>query len=314
MPCAPLACLAVALGVVHGRVIAADGGPLDSVRVIADWGGVADTVSVTPLGTFQIAERVTGSDAVEILVTWADGDPRYYPVRFATSRTGPDREPRLLHVLLVPRRWRITTGRFAGIEIPIDPAAAIRRAPNRGGFGRIYGERVVGWTRESFPIPIVFPRDPARPLSRSDSAAFWDAAYEVEGALGRRLFKPWADTLLVGTIYPTEVRIDRSISGDGITYIAWNREGDLFDGSIKFKSASRIHMPGIVAHELLHLLGFGHTAAWPSALEAKITVERGVTAEDAAYAQLLMRVRELEETTEFDAGLREASDISRGAL
>jgi hypothetical protein len=56
----------------------------------------------------------------------------------------------------------------------------------------------------------------------------------------------------------------------------------------------------------MHVLGFGHTSAWPSAMEARPTTDRGVTEEDVAYAQLLMTVRGLEQDKLVIGGLVEA--------
>jgi hypothetical protein len=175
--------------------------------------------------------------------------------------------------------------------------------PGHGSFGRVAASRIVGWLPESFPIPIVFERGRGRSVSASDSAAFWRAAHDVEEAIGGKYFVPWNDTTMHDGVYPVDVRIDPRTPGAGLTFVSWDRDGNIFEGSIRFRSAIDMRIAGVVEHELMHVLGFGHTLAWPSAMEARPTTDRGVTVEDVGYAQLLMRVRELEQDRLVIGGL-----------
>jgi hypothetical protein len=60
---------------------------------------------------------------------------------------------------------------------------------------------------------------------------------------------------------------------------------------------------GTVEHELLHVLGFGHTEAWQTAMRPRAAVAQRITPTDVAYAQLLMAVHEMEEDPRVVAGL-----------
>lgn len=228
-------------------------------------------------------------DSVIVRVEPLSDTSRFHPARIAFV---PSRLEFPVLIAVVPRVWRIATGSFAGREVAIDPAAALRRAPHGGSFGRLRADRVVGWNPHEFPIPLLLAR--THGVTRGDSLAFWSAVREVERALGGVFFRAASDSEFTGSIYPPVVRIDPRLDAEGLTFVSWNGDGDIYDGSTAFRRVADLSDPSIVAHELLHLLGFGHTNAWPSALAAAPSRLLGVTAADAAYAQLLLRLRELQ--------------------
>ena len=277
------------------------------MRVIVHWlrdttaFGASDTLDVDAIGRFADLVRPTGDDSVWVVVRAADNSA-YYGSAVAVPRDRLDHE---LRILLVPRRWTVHRGSFAGETVDIDPRAALRRSPDRASFARVRGRRTVGWASESYPIPLVFRHAPGARLGASDSAAFWAAAHAVEQAIGARLFRPWSDTAMVGRIFPVDVGVGR-IASAAVTYVSWDQNGDIFEGSVTFRSTREIRDLSIVEHELMHLLGFGHTTAWPSAVEAQPSPGRTVTAEDAAYAQLLLRAHALEADSLLVAGLAAA--------
>lgn len=297
----------IALALLTGRLIALDSQPVRGVQVIVRWnehsvlGGV-DTLQVDSAGRFGVLPREISSDSVSFVIDPSHSS-RYDAARVVVSR---ERLADEIRILLVPKHWTIRRGRFAGFEVSIDPAAVVRRAPDFGSFGRMNGAHVVGWMRGSAPIPIVLRHEDGSRITAGDSLAFWDAARDVEQAIGDRLFRPWSDTTMRGRIYPVDVRIDRTIPGAGITFITWDRDGNIFEGSVRFRGSLQMHNAGIVQHELMHVLGFGHTAAWPSAMETRTSRAELVTADDVAYAQLLMAVREWQQDPLVVGGLNEA--------
>ncbi len=283
---------------VHGRLVAVDDGPVAGMRAILDWGGAVDTVLFDAVGRFAMLPPAVVGDSATLIVEQNDGE-RYYPVR---ARFALDRVAKALDVLLVPRVWRIDGGRFAGVEVGIDIDAVLRRGADRGSFGRVSAHQpnqLVGWTSASFPVPVVLRRDGTADVTESDSVAFWATVRDVEQSLGGRFFVPAGDTLLRGTIYPVDIRIDPRLNAVAQTWVSWNRDGRIFEGLISFRNGAALRNESVVAHELLHLLGFGHTGAWPSTLAPRLTDDRGVTASDVAYAQLLLRVHELERRTDI---------------
>jgi len=297
----------IALALLTGRLIALDSQPISGVQVIVRWSeqsvlGSVDTLQVDSAGRFGELPREMSGDSVSFVID-ASYSSRYDAARLVVSR---ERLADEIRILLVPKRWTILRGRFAGSEVSIDPTAALRRAPDFGSFGRVSGAHVVGWMPGSVPIPIVLRHDDGSRITASDSLAFWNAARDVEQALGDRLFLPSSDTTMRGRIYPVDVRLDRKIPGSGITFITWDAGGNIFEGSVRFRGSFEMHIAGIVQHELMHVLGFGHTTAWPSAMETRTSRAPLVTADDVAYAQLLMVVREWQQDPLVVGGLSEA--------
>ena len=153
----------------------------------------------------------------------------------------------------------------------------------------------MAWDASSFPIGIVLRHDLSPGLSARDSVAFWEAARDVEDAIGITLFRPTTDTTEHDRVFPIDVLLDRRIAASGVTYVSWDRGGRLFEGTMRFRTSREIELGSVVAHELLHALGFGHTTAWSSAMHARDSGGRGMTVEDVAFAQLLMRLHELQQ-------------------
>ena len=76
--------------------------------------------------------------------------------------------------------------------------------------------------------------------------------------------------------------------------------GEIVAGVIYLQSVDLIRdqrNAGIVAHELMHTLGFGHTCSWRTVVAADRCPTRRAdapTPDDVAHAQLLLRLRTLE--------------------
>ena len=278
-----------------GRLLTADGERADGLRVIVHWSrdtaalGAADTLQLDELGRFVDLIRPTADDSIRIVVS-SSGESAYYGAAVAVPR---DRAGDEIRILVVPRRWIIRRGSFTGQTVAIDPEAALRRSPDRGSFARLTRHRTVGWALESYPIPVVFRHTGYARIDPADSVAFWSAVRAVDVAMGTPLFRPVSDTAMTGRIFPVDVGVGR-IGSAAVTYVSWNREGNIFEGSVTFRSVRELRELSIVEHELMHVLGFGHTSAWPSAVQALAPANRTITAEDVAYAQLLLRAHELE--------------------
>lgn len=297
----------IGIALLAGRLLTADHQPPLAERVIIDWSdgraklGFVDTVRADSAGAFGTVARSTRvtRDSVVVSVIGVS----YYGARIAVPVSRIAQE---LRVVLVPRHWTVANGLFAGTTVPISPASALRRAPDHASFGRMHEGRVVGWAPGSFPLAVVLRRDDGMRISLIDSVDFWRAAASVESAVGAVFFKPATDTSLRGRAYPVDVRVDARIPSAGITFVSWDRDGNIFEASVRFHSNAEMREPGIVEHELMHVLGFGHTNEWPSAMRARAPAAQTITAEDVAYAQLLMRVHELEQDPLVIASLASA--------
>jgi hypothetical protein len=297
----------IGLALLTGRLVALDSQPVAGVRLIVEWGGqsvlaAVDTLPVDSTGRFGGLIRDVAGDSVWLVIDAAVSS-RYDAARIAVSKARLSEEVR---ILLVPKQWTIRRGKFGGARVPIDPSAALRRLPGYGAFGRVSARHIVGWMPGSFPIPVVLRHDGPR-ITTADSVAFWDAARDVDSALGGHFFVPWTDTAMYGRIFPVDVRIDRRIPGAALTFATWDANGNIFEGTIRFHGSREMQIPEVVEHELMHVLGFGHTKAWTSAMQTTSVDVRDVTETDAAYAQLLMAVHEWQQDSLVVGGLIEAT-------
>ena len=305
--------LGACLALFFGRILTADGEPPAGLRVVVDWSHgsfatlASDTLDLDRTGRFAIPARGCNSDSVAVSIVAAAG-ARYYPTRVSIARSRLADE---LKILVLPREWTIRRGRFAGTTVKVAPSDALRRTAGQASFGRITHQHVVAWDASSLPVGVVLRHDLSPGLSARDSIAFWEAARDLEDAIGTALFRPTTDTTEHDRAFPIDVLLDPRITASGVTYVSWDRGGRLFEGTVRFRTSREIELPSVVAHELLHALGFGHTSAWPSAMQARDSGVRGMTVEDVAFAQLLMRLHELQEDPLVVGGIEGAKGTDR---
>ena len=197
-------------------------------------------------------------------------------------------------VIAIPTVWRIDGGSYSGTEVPIDARAALG-IPNASGFwkrvpvtGR--GETILAWPPSAYPLRIAFDRQrSSERVSAQDSVAFWAAADQLERDLGVDVFTPatFERSRPEGTV---SVEIGSQYA-EGHTFLVWNMQGDAYDGVVSLRHASTTQNAAVVTHELLHLLGFGHTSAWRTNMHPVTAGVARATPEDVAYAQLALHLR-----------------------
>ena len=298
----------------RGWVVTADDRPVAGLWARVRWSGIqgahADSVALDPEGRFRLPLPPGAPDTVEL---WVDArDPaarRYHPARVRVPRAELGREQ---GIVLLPLAWTPAAGRFAGTAVPVSPRLA--RTPPCPGCGAFWPRldaegtaRFQLWPRLRFPLRVAFDRAHSVPAgSAPDSAAFWAAADEVGRAFGEALFRPapferslprWdrpgPDDMVL-------VVVDASLAVAGLTTLL-GRSGAVEHAELRLqRPRSVLDASGaeLVAHELMHVLGMGHTCAWRS-VAADLRRCPGMraplpTAEDVAYTQLLYRVRELQ--------------------
>ncbi|HYW12074.1 MAG TPA: hypothetical protein VE871_08955 [Longimicrobium sp.] len=338
LPLIAILCTAVPAGgqdgpVLRGRVVAADGAPVRGMRAVARWQRRADaqpradSATVDAEGRFRIVLPAGLPDSLTVVVDVADGAPRtHHPSLVRLARGEADREHGFI---LAPRVWIIGDGFYAGQRVEISPTLARRpacagcstfwvRMPGTPGVG------FQGWPGPRFPLRVAFERGGSQPMGAApDSAAFWRAAAGVENALGRDLFRavPYAQTLSTfrneDPVDVVLVRIDRSLTTAGLTTMVGTR-GSIEYAGLALQRASAALAPGgreLVAHELMHVLGLGHTCAWRSVLAESNRCPglraSAPTPEDVAYTQLLYRVRDLQRDGSMRWGLDAAVEGER---
>ena len=299
--------------VVRGRVLAVGADSVAGLRVRASAGAFADSAEVGADGRFAIP--VPGGawgDSLELRVEAVDPAIRaFHPARVGVAAE----DSALAHeIVLVPVAWTIPGGRYAGteVEIRLDRAFGELCEGCHGAFyrwarARASGARMLAaWPGARFPLRVAFDREwSGEAITARDSASFWKAVGEMEDAFGEDLFRPAPFHEAV----PREERgpedailvwVDPELSGYTGYGSAISTGGDITYGDLRLRRGALRdgQTTGVVVHELLHTLGFGHTCAWRSVLaDARRCPSMRAdepTPEDVAYVQVASLVREME--------------------
>lgn len=318
----------------RGRVVTADGAGTAGLRAYVRWQGARDSLprtesaEVDSAGRFRIPLPAGLPDSLTVIVDAAEGTRRtYHP---AVARIARGEAGRVHGFVMVARVWTIPAGHYAGERVEISPVLA--RRPACAGCSSFWvrmpgasGPRgFQGWPAERFPLRVAFERAASEPAGTApDSAAFWRAAARVEGALGRDLFRPARFAQTLPSLQSQEpddlvlVRIDRSLGTAGLTTMVGSRGNVEYAALVLRRASAALEAGGLelVSHELMHVLGLGHTCAWRSVLAETgrcpgLRAE-APTREDVAYTQLLYHVRELQRDGSLRWGLDAAVEGER---
>lgn len=193
--------------------------------------------------------------------------------------------------------WTIESGSYAGLRVPLHIDAALGPRGRGEHFWRVATEGgfsggVVGWKSTRYPIPLAFRHDRySRAISPGDSAAFWAILGDMSRDFGMELFRP---ATVARDDPPDIIVVDIGImrNVDGLSRVSWTQSGELSDVRVTFHDAAVLHDAHVVAHEMMHALGFGHTTAWRSIVNPRDAGSAArVTPEDVAYAELAMHSR-----------------------
>jgi Carboxypeptidase regulatory-like domain len=307
----------------RGKVVAADGSPVAGVRVSVRAGERVMGAAVDSTGAFAIDLPQGAKDTLEVRAEAPDS--AFYP---AVARITRDELLFDEGFVLVPRRWTVIGGRYDGQSVPLDLERAFRPACNKcSGFYRFRGGRtpsqrgrLLSWPSARLPLRVAFDRDRdgGPQLGPRDSAAFWEEADSMQAIVGARLFRPssYPDAL------PREggpddvvlVRADPTLRDAGLTTVISGVVGITY-AATRIQSAGLLREPfgwHLVAHELFHALGIGHTCAWTSVMaegdQCPGMRSDAPTAQDVAYLQLLLRVRQIQRDPAFGWGMEAALD------
>jgi hypothetical protein len=305
------------LPVIRGRLLTLDGETPTGMRVRFLAAGFADSVVVGGDGRFEFRPPATYEDTAELSIRAIDArSTAYHPMtaRLVARETG-----RELRAVVIPTTWTIGSGLYAGVTVDVSAEAALRRWRGTAPFARSAAyagrrtRRVVGWPPESFPLPVAFVRERwTSGISPADSAAFWESVRRLEQQLGMTAFRP-ADTSAVGDGRPgIEVVIDPRIPPAAVTWASWGASGDLNDARVAVRTAADFRNAPLIAHEMLHALGFGHAVDWRSVMTRTATsTVSSLTAQDVAYVQLIHRARAAQSAFGAELGFLEAAEGER---
>jgi len=292
-----------------GRIIAADGGSLDGVRVVAfDSHGSYDTV-IDSSGMFVGSIPAIPTSRVTLRVFSDSAAPRYHT---SVITLGPGATSDPTRIVLVPLRWRIRGGLFDGREVPIEPARATMSPGDGPGFwrltrrGRLAG-RAVSWVADSFPIRVAFRHERGDPfISAGDSVRFWEMARNLEAVLGRQLFRPASFEEVDAGADGIFVTVNRRMPSAGKTFVTYDESGRIYEALVTVGQPEYLGLSRVATHEMLHAIGFGHTHAWSSVMGPNASGVDSPTPEDVAYVQLYYAISELQRNREARLGISDA--------
>jgi len=292
-----------------GRIFAADAGSLDGVRVVAtDARGSYEAV-VDSTGLF-VGEFPSAPAGRLTLRVFMDSSPRYHASVVSLDQSAANGPTR---IVIVPTRWSIRGGTYAGRDVRIDPLQATTRFGGVAGFwrltkrGRTAG-RAVTWVRDSIPIRIAFRRERSDPsVSASDSLEFWAMAEGLERRLGQALFRPASFEEIDAGADGILVAIDRRMFAAGRTFITYDTTGRIYEALVSVSRREYLGDSRVAMHELLHAIGLGHTNAWTSVMSSSTRGVAEPTAEDVAYTQLYYAIAALQREREVPHGIIEAA-------
>ena len=287
--------------VISGRLVTAgDVGSMTRVKVavrseldsrVQEFSGTANAD-----GTFRFeAELPSGErDSVDFIVDVDEGPRPFAPIykRIAASDSESYRRP-----LVIARNIVIAAGTHAGSTMPVTLVGAFAPiCPDsislscRGFFG-LWPEVPLLWADDAFPIPLAFFRRAGEPdITPDDSVVFWTNVASLEADFGRDLFRP-ADIGALGVVSPTglpqrgtAVSIDRSVQP--ALGGAASENGRLVLGRARANNIAWLRQKAVMNHELIHVLGFGHTCTWES-LMCGVELSRTTTPRGDVAAFLL---------------------------
>ena len=157
----------------------------------------------------------------------------------------------------------------------------------------------MGWADDGVRT-VAFDARPGAPPP-VDTAAFWAAARALGAAWGRPLFRPAHPG--AGDADVT-VHVTPGLAALGLTTLAYDAGGGVIGGAhVEFRTPAAAADPRVVAHELLHALGFGHARGWPSVLAAAGAWGADApTTADVAYGQLFEGARRAARRAEREYG------------
>jgi hypothetical protein len=216
---------------------------------------------------------------------------------------------------LLPRNFRIESGVARGTLVNISPLAAAR-ASGGGRFWRLTrssdgnGWNLVTWRSSAFPLRLALDAAAGDRINASDSSTFWEIVNRFEQTVGRKFFQATARAMRDA---PDVVVLSLSpkIAAEALTSISWTGDGAINDGEIQFRNIAELRDAHVVAHELMHLLGVGHTGAWSTIMTPYGTAIAAPTAHDIAYLQLMYMVRDMRDQHGGRFGVAEAVEGER---
>jgi len=266
------------------------------------------------------------ADPLRLTTDVAAGRRIFHPVRRVISAVEATRPVR---PLLIPHEETLTAGSYAPATILLSlndaftrVCPATRNAQCNSFYPNSWLSMTTGpalWPEPEFPLPVAFNRQASTDsISVDDSIAVWVSLRQLEGDVGRTLFRPANLNDLPPpsngfTPHAILISVDSTLSGYwGYAYWASDAAGNLVTAKVLIIDREALHLSDLLAHELLHALGFHHTCAWPSVMGGYgCRMEPRASATDAAAFALAYEVLGAIRTGAPTTGVIDALDGER---
>jgi hypothetical protein len=296
-----------------GRVFTTDGSVPAGLRVLVSSRAGSAAAPIAADGSFSLRATVAG-DSVDYIVDAADGARTFHPALVRVpAGTAPD-----LRIVLVPRRWTIERGTFAGTAVNVSPDLAFRPPCTTTGdtncdgfFPRVWTTGIKLWPATALPIRLAFDRVRTHAaIAAADSVEFWNIVNRMNDDFGSPLFRParYEEFSVATDGRPDRavlVRVDTTLSGFGAwTNWWWDANGEMYAGVVRAARLSLLRSSSLMTHELLHTQGFKHSCSWATVMggygcNSALTLFPS----DVAHAHLALRVHEVQRQTGAPHGL-----------
>lgn len=294
---------------VQGRVWVPEGTQADlshlevSLRVS---GKVLGSTPVDAQGNFRgaIVGAVRNKPEVDVVVDVRGGMARELYPTYVGLRPWRLADP--LNLVAVPMTWTVPSGTFAGRKVTVDVDEALGADPayyrytGRQTLGQLWEFQVQSVTLDQLPIKLGFNYGAStETILAIDVERYWRRIDELEAAVGLDLFEPAKNPGEAAV----QVILKTGFCG-GATACTGLSSGDPYLSGFAqvFHTTAEQFRDGrrIVAHELIHVLGMGHTCRWVSMMslsdaECGAPVSSGnPTVRDIAYLLLTLHVNTLQ--------------------
>jgi hypothetical protein len=285
------------------RVTSLSGALPEGGTVTATSAGGTSTIALSSAGTARVP--ALAGDSLRVRIDASAASPTYA----SEGRLVVHRDTSV-DVVLIPRRWVVQHGEYAGMERPIDLPAAIGLNPDGSHFLDVFAPtpaHFLGWPASAFPIPVGFDSTTAtRRWTASDSLVFWQYADEMSRIAGETLFRRVGDQSLTS---PGAIGLQADYTFKTPPE-AWLFIRSLGSCQLPVRFCDDLHgvvagLPGLVyrysptdklvMHELMHALGFGHSCHWPSIMALSLpgcddSFPSRPSVEDIAYIEFVTQL------------------------
>jgi len=265
-------------------------------------------------------------DPLRLTADAATGARIFHPVRSEISAAEASQP---LRPLLIPHEETLTAGSYAPAAIPLslnDAFTSVCADKSDAQCNSFYPNAWLGlstgpalWPEPEFPLPVAFNRPGSTDsISVDDSIAVWLSLRQLEADVGRTMFRPAELNSLPPpsngfTPHAILISVDSTLSGSwGYANWASDAAGNLVTAKVRIIDREALHFPNLLAHELLHTLGFHHTCAWASVMGGYgCRTEPRASATDAAAFALAYEVLRAVRTEAPTTGLVDALEGER---